>query len=70
VCTLEPEEGIEQVESFLGKNPDFARVPLSAGDVPDANFISPEGDLRTLPHYWGDRGGMDGFYAARLRRKG
>ena len=26
------------------------------------------GDLRTLPCHWAEAGGMDGFYAARLRR--
>ena len=26
------------------------------------------GDLRTLPSHWAHKGGMDGFYAARLVR--
>lgn len=69
VCSLEPEEGIEQIESFLGRRDDFDRDPLQRGEVPDALFVSPEGDLRTLPHYWKSKGGMDGFYAARLLRR-
>ena len=69
VCSLEPEEGVEQVESFLARRADFARDPLRPDEVPEASFISLEGDLRTLPHYWGAKGGMDGFYAARLRRR-
>ncbi len=68
VCSLEPEEGIEQVESFLARNDSFSRARLTAADVPDPDFISPEGDLRTLPSHWPDRGGMDGFFAARLTR--
>jgi 16S rRNA (cytosine967-C5)-methyltransferase len=32
-------------------------------------FITAEGDLRTLPCHWPDQGGLDGFYAARLRKK-
>jgi 16S rRNA (cytosine967-C5)-methyltransferase len=68
VCSLEPEEGIEQIEAFLSRRTDFQRLPLSASDVPDPAFISAQGDLRTLPHYWMEKGGMDGFYAARLGR--
>jgi 16S rRNA (cytosine967-C5)-methyltransferase len=70
VCSLEPEEGVEQIESFLRGRTDFARVPISAEDVFNAGFVTGDGDLRTLPCYWAERGGMDGFYAARLRRKG
>jgi 16S rRNA (cytosine967-C5)-methyltransferase len=33
-----------------------------------SELISPEGDLRTLPSHLPELGGMDGFYAARLRR--
>lgn len=70
VCSLEPEEGPEQVESFLERETDFARVPVTPGDVFDAAFVTADGDLRTLPFFWDQRGGMDGFYAARLRRAG
>ena len=31
-------------------------------------WITQDGDLRTLPCHLADKGGMDGFYAARLRR--
>jgi 16S rRNA (cytosine967-C5)-methyltransferase len=33
-----------------------------------APLIGPDGDLRTLPCHLAEQGGMDGFYAARLRR--
>jgi 16S rRNA (cytosine967-C5)-methyltransferase len=69
VCSLEPEEGVEQVELFLRDRMDFTRAPISAAEVFDPIFVTPEGDLRTLPCYWADHGGMDGFYAARLVRK-
>ena len=32
-------------------------------------LITADGDLRTLPCHLADQGGMDGFYAARLRRR-
>jgi 16S rRNA (cytosine967-C5)-methyltransferase len=69
VCSLEPEEGLEQIESFLGRRADFARRPIAAAELPDPQFVSAGGDLRTLPNFWSEKGGMDGFYAARLRRK-
>jgi 16S rRNA (cytosine967-C5)-methyltransferase len=68
VCSLEREEGPEQVDAFLTRHPEFSRVPVTADDVfGHAEWIS-EGDLRTLPCHLAERGGMDGFYAARLRR--
>ena len=69
VCSLEREEGEEQISAFLETHPEFARAPLSAEEVSGhAEWISPDGDLRTLPCYLAAEGGMDGFYAARLRR--
>jgi 16S rRNA (cytosine967-C5)-methyltransferase len=69
VCSLEREEGEEQVTAFLNAHPDFARVPVTAADVfGHAEWITPDGDLRTLPCHLSDQGGMDGFFAARLRR--
>jgi 16S rRNA (cytosine967-C5)-methyltransferase len=70
VCSLEREEGEEQIEAFLGAHAEFARVPLTAEELfGHGEWISPEGDLRTLPCHLGESGGMDGFYAARLRRQ-
>jgi 16S rRNA (cytosine967-C5)-methyltransferase len=70
VCSLEGEEGIEQIEDFLNRNPAFAREPIAAGEMFGmSELIAPQGDLRTLPCHMAERGGMDGFYAARLRRR-
>jgi len=69
VCSLEPEEGVHQAEAFLQRNKQFARAKIAAEDVFGmGELISAEGDLRTLPCHLGDRGGMDGFYAARFKR--
>jgi 16S rRNA (cytosine967-C5)-methyltransferase len=69
VCSLEPEEGPEQIGRFLAHNDRFAREPLSGADVFGmTELVSADGDLRTLPCHLGGKGGMDGFYAARLRR--
>ncbi len=69
VCSLQPEEGPQRVDRFLAAMPEFRREPLTPADVCGlAESITPEGDLRTLPCHGPDPGGMDGFYAARLRR--
>jgi 16S rRNA (cytosine967-C5)-methyltransferase len=73
-CSLEPEEGEQQVERFLGEDPAFARAPITPAEVGGiAAWITPIGDMRTLPHQLPleapYKSGMDGFYAARLLRK-
>jgi 16S rRNA (cytosine967-C5)-methyltransferase len=69
VCSLEPEEGAEQIAQFLERRTDFARVPITAEELFGMReLISPDGDLRTLPCHLAEQGGMDGFYAARLKR--
>lgn len=69
VCSLEPEEGPGQVARFLGEGAPFVREPVEAIEIcGQSQFVTAEGDLRTLPCHWPDLGGMDGFYAVRLRR--
>lgn len=71
VCSLEPEEGRGVVEPILAETPGLARVPVRPEEVGGlAEAITREGDLRTLPCHLAAEGGMDGFYAARLRRLG
>ena len=61
-CSLEPEENDAQVESFLAEHPGWALEPPSEGTVPAS--VVDAGRLRTLPQ----RHGVDGAFAARLRR--
>jgi 16S rRNA (cytosine967-C5)-methyltransferase len=71
VCSLQPEEGEHVISELLGSGAPLERVPVTAAEVGGAaEFITAEGDLRTLPCHWPDHGGLDGFYAARLRKKG
>lgn len=69
VCSLECEEGEDQARAFLAAHPDFALEPVAAGEggAPAAS-VTPEGWLRILPHH--RKGGLDGFFVARFRRKG
>ena len=68
VCSLEPEEGEQQIESFLARNAEFTLSKIDSAEVADATFVTAQGYLRTLPSHWSDKGGMDGFFAARLIR--
>jgi 16S rRNA (cytosine967-C5)-methyltransferase len=71
VCSLEPEEGERQVEEFLLGHPQFRLLAANAAapHLPP-EWVDAHGALRILPHYLGERGGMDGFYAAALMRSG
>ena len=68
-CSLQPEEGPDQITAFLADHPNFCRAPFDARSL-DAveHAITEDGALRTLPNYWADTGGMDGFFAVALRR--
>ncbi|MBF0417387.1 MAG: 16S rRNA (cytosine(967)-C(5))-methyltransferase RsmB [Magnetococcales bacterium] len=65
VCSLEPEEGVNQINDFLVRHPHWQREPIPA-DTPDlpASARTPEGDLRFEPALHD----MDGFFIACLRR--
>lgn len=72
-CSLEPEEGVEQIARFLAADPAFARVPVTTTEVfGRTEFLSPQDDLRTLPVHLRledpELSGLDGFFAARLMR--
>ena len=71
VCSLERDEGETQAIAFLRRHPEFtteAADPAAVGADRDA--LTPEGWLRILPSHLAERGGMDGFFAARFRRNG
>ncbi len=71
VCSLETVEGEDQVAAFLTQDGSFVREAVRAEEIGGlAQAITPGGDLRTLPCHWADRGGLDGFFAARLRKIG
>lgn len=68
VCSLQPEEGAPRIAAAIGqggvRHDPFTPAELAA--IPEAR--TPEGFLRTHPGLWPDRGGLDGFFAARLVR--
>lgn len=63
-CSLEPEENDAQIERFLAENDEWRLEPPAEGAVPTS--VLDAGRLRVLPH----KHGVDGAFAARLRRVG
>jgi len=64
VCSLQPSEGAPRLTASGLRHAPFREEELPG--LPEA--ITPQGFLRTHPGMWADRGGMDGFFAARLVR--
>ncbi len=81
-CSLEPEEGEEQIDAFLKRWPNFQRCPISMEKLlqypndgmfhVESALCSPQGDLRILPTYLSSTdpscSGWDGFFAAHMIR--
>jgi len=66
-CSLEPEEGPQRIEELLRSGAPVVRHsidPDEVGALPD--WITAEGDLRTLPCHFAEFDGVDGFFCARL----
>lgn len=73
-CSLEPEEGEEQIEALLSRNSELERVPIGAAESGEPHALTQMGDVRTMPFHFPHAdpklAGCDGFFASRLRRKG
>jgi 16S rRNA (cytosine967-C5)-methyltransferase len=72
-CSLELEEGEEIVSAVAEQDGRVRRKPITPSEFPALEqFITPRGELRTLPCDWPDpdprMSGLDGFFAARLER--
>ena len=68
VCSLEPEEGERQIDAFLAERPDYRIEP--AVQIVDGVAPDKAGRLRILPGMIEDKGGLDGFFAVHLVRRG
>ncbi len=65
-CSLDPSEGEDMVAKVLKSELGLERVPVSPEAFPGLEAaINADGDLRTTPDMFG---GVDGFYAAVLRK--
>ena len=71
VCSLEPEEGEAQVEAFLARASQFEVEPIRGGEGgAPARALTPAGAMRLLPGAAEPELGGDGFFVARLKRRG
>jgi 16S rRNA (cytosine967-C5)-methyltransferase len=64
-CTISPAENERVVEDLLAERPDFAADDLARA-MPLWKHPTMPRHLQTLPH----RDGTEGFFIARLRRRG
>jgi 16S rRNA (cytosine967-C5)-methyltransferase len=67
VCSLQPEEGPDRLHAALDALP-LAADPFTPEECPLPEALFLDGTVRTTPALWPARGGMDGFFIARLRR--
>ena len=68
VCSLEPQEGEQVIDAFLAAQTGFAIEPPT--DLPAFARPSERGWVRILPGQIEEHGGLDGFFIARLVRRG
>ena len=66
-CSLLPEEGEAQIAAALDRHDDLSIDDTVLGDLPE-EWRAKAGGLRLTPDLWPDRGGLDGFFIAVLRR--
>jgi len=65
-CSLLTEEGEGQLASALARHPGLTVYQAELAGV-ELAWWTEAGGLRLRPDYWEDRGGMDGFFMARLQ---
>ena len=67
VCSLEKEEGENQIVDFIKKNSKFIIDPIKESEIDiTKKAITKEGFIKTLPFFNSEEGGMDGFFIARI----
>lgn len=73
-CSLDPQEGEQLYRAFLEEHDDIVAAPIAPGEFPFADpFLAKDGTMRTTPAGMIDEtpglSGLDGFFAARMRRR-
>ena len=68
-CSLEKEEGENQIFKFINENKDAKIDKIKPEEVIELKeLITKEGLLRIFPNHLKEIGGMDGFFIARLKK--
>ncbi|MGH7092170.1 MAG: RsmB/NOP family class I SAM-dependent RNA methyltransferase [Stellaceae bacterium] len=69
-CSLEPQEGARRIAALLAGGAPVERWPIDPDELAvPCEWVTPDGDLRTLPCHFGEYDGIDGFYGARLIKR-
>ena len=67
VCSLEIEEGENQIIDFIKNNSDYIIKPINKTEIDiTSEAVTKEGFIKTFPYFSSKIGGMDGFFIARL----
>lgn len=66
-CSLLPDEGEAQIAAALARHPGLRVEPANLPGI-GPHWLTEAGGLRLRPDYWAEKGGMDGFFMARLLR--
>ena len=70
-CSLQPEEGALLIDAALAGGLPLERLAIEPHELGGlAVDVTAAGDVRTLPSHLAAQGGLDGFFIARLRRRG
>ncbi len=69
-CSLLPEEGEKQLERALERHPELQLDEAAVTALPglEPGWVAGPGAIRTTPEMWPERGGLDGFFIAALRK--
>ena len=66
-CSIQKAESEEQVDWLLSQNLPVRLEPVTHDEISGiSEMITPRGEIRCLPNYWKDLGGIDGFFVARF----
>jgi len=70
-CSLQPEEGVRLIEAAFAEGLPLERWPVAPEELDGLTVdLTAAGEVRTLPCHLAEKGGLDGFFIARLRRRG
>lgn len=68
-CSLQKVEGEQQITSFIERTPNAIRLAIAPEEIGGlVECITEHGDVRILPYMQAARGGMDGFFIARIKK--
>ena len=68
-CSLQPEEGQLWLQRGLAAHADMSVVPVRPDELPGLEAaLDATGHVQLTPDMWAERGGIDGFFIARLEK--